>query len=263
MHTHTPTSLSMSHHATITLLLALLILHDDTNAAIEFETEQGWTVADSKTPLLQKDIEAVLIHSTDVSRLHDGRSLPSLHCSDSFKGIAAWTLNLPSCAQLFHSQNCVYCKSKSSHCCSLDLECESCIKQHHIELHNPRVLCDSYNKHSLRTIDGSSCVLEFELAQSNYIVVIEIALLAWFIAYNLTLFFIINCTHKSWIIKTREYGIAGLLSFTALPMFEFYVYIQSWYVLIPFSIMYVFFCALPPLRLFAHITAAKHKKEIV
>lgn len=254
----------MKCHTTATaLLLTLLALHKLTEAAIEFETEQGWTVADSKTPLLQKDIEGVLVHSTDVSKLRDGRSLPSLHCRDSVKGIAAWTLNLPSCAQLFHSQNCVYCKSLGSHCCSLDLECESCIRQHHVELRNPRMLCDSYNKHSLRTIDGSSCVLEFELAQSNYIVVIEIAVLAWFIAYNLTLFFVINCIHRSWIIKSREYAVAGLLSFTALPMFEFYVYIQSWYVLIPFTIMYLIFCAVSPLRLFAHFTAAKHKKEIV
>lgn len=245
------------------LLLLLLLLTFSSRAAIEFETDGTWTKADSKTPLLQKDIDAVLIHSTDISNLHDGRSLPSLRCSDSIKGIAAWTLNLPSCSQLFHSQNCVYCKSRSSHCCSLDLECESCVAQHHVELRNPRMLCDSYNKYSLRTIDGSSCVLEFELAQSNYILVIEATLLMWFIAYNLTLFLIINCIHRSWIIKSREYAFAVLLSFTALPMFEFYIYIQSWYVLIPFTIMYVFLCAIPPLRLFAHFTAAKDKKDIV
>ena len=232
-------------------------------ASLEYQTAQGWRVALKDSEVALRDIEKVLVHTTDVSRDHYGKTQPTMQCKDSTKGITGWLLKLPSCVELFHEQNCVYCTSKKRSCCSLELECTSCIKQSHVEILHPRLRCDPFAGNSLRVIDASTCVLEFELSQRIYIISIEVCLFAWIFAYNLACFLSINWIHPSWIIKMREYLIVVVVSFSAVPMLEIYLYIQTWYVIIPFSATYVFLCLLPPFRLVSHVLVAKSKKDIV
>lgn len=231
--------------------------------ALEYEARGEWIPAEKQTRLFVNAVDKVLVHTRDRSTLNNGTRVPSLQCKDGITGIAAVLFNLPTCSQLFHDQNCVYCYSKGDSCCRLDLECESCVSQHHVELRNPRLLCDPYRGYSLRVVDAASCVLQFELSQSMSIVMVEVSLLVWFIGYNLCMILMAHAVYTSWIVKSREIAFAFLLSITALPMFEFYVYIQLWQVLIPFGLVYVGLCILPLSRLFTYINRSRGKKELV
>lgn len=246
-------------------LLLLLLLHHGVRAVLEYETEEGWKVALRGNQLELRQLKSLLVHTSDRSMRgeEEGRRVPvpALQCEDSVMGLSAWILQLPRCSQLFHDQNCVHCVNRHSSCCSVDLVCSSCMQQAHLEIHSPKLLCDAVAGGSLRTVDPSTCVLQIQLSQNRIITHTEILLAAWLFFYNLGLFLAINAVYSSWIIKTREFTITCCLSLSVLLMFEVYLYLQSWYVLVPFSAVYVILCLLPLYRLFMYRLAAKTKKE--
>lgn len=234
-------------------------------AVLEYETDEGWKIALKGNQLALKDLKSLLVHTSDMSmpQSESNRAVPALQCRDAITGLSTWALQLPSCRELFHEQNCVHCINLHSSCCGVDLECSSCIQQPYVQISRPSLLCDPASGNSLRTVDPSTCVLQIQLSQSSILTHTEVVLAVWLFFYNLGVFLVINSTYHNILVKSRELCISISLSLSVLFMFEFYLYIQSWYVLLPFSAIYVIFCLLPVYRIVSYRLTAKTKKEMV
>jgi len=243
--------------------LLLLLCWTQICMGFEYETEDGWYAAAPSTRVELIDITSLVMHASDIATDHEGHSTPGMQCRDGLRGMSDWFADTPTCDTFMSEYKCVQCESRSKRCCSLDLACAPCMEHLDIHIDKPRLVCDPYNGITIRAIDPSSCVLQFEISQDRNVLGMEIGIVVWLLLYNLVVALMVNSLYKSWALKCREIGIGLLCSVSIVLVFIVYVHLHIWYVYTPFYVAYAALCLVPIIRMFFYRKRGKNKKEIV
>lgn len=245
------------------MLHILLFLCISSAVAFEYEKDDGWYAATQNTRVELIDIKSIVIHAKDRAINHEGKTRSAMKCVDGIRGLSDWFADTPTCNNFMQEYSCIQCQSTSKKCCSLDLTCTPCIEHLNIHIEQPRLVCEPYNGITIRAVDPSSCVLQFEISQDRKMLGMEIGIIVWLFIYNTIMFLIVNTLHRSCLVRCREFGIALICSCSIIFVFAVYVYFHIWYVYTPLYVAYAALCSLPVIRMFFYRKKAKTKKEMV